>query len=122
MCSICKAYRVTVSTFIEGMGICVAMAGRVLFTAMIVSGVPTSTEGGDWGCRVSASYVVVAKGLALVALVSAAGYKVFHYLLMFEKDNNFMLFQHSILCSRVEGNYNTRGGFAYSLVRVGQIP
>jgi hypothetical protein len=122
MCGICKACRVIVSALVEGMGVCVAMVGGVLFIAVMVSRVPTCTEGTDWGSRVIISYMVVAKGLAPVVLVSAAGHKVFHYLLMFKKDNDFAFFQHVILSGGVEGNYNTQGGFAYLLVRVGQVP
>jgi hypothetical protein len=65
--------------------------------------------------------MVVAKGLALAVLVSAVGYKVFHYLLLFKKDDNFTFFQHVVFCGRAEGNHNARGRFAYSLVRVGQV-
>jgi uncharacterized membrane protein (UPF0182 family) len=87
ICSICKACRVTVGTLVVGVATCAAMVGRALFTAVMVSGVSACTEGRGWGSRVSASHVVVAKGLALVVLVSAAGHKVFRYLVLFEKDD-----------------------------------
>jgi hypothetical protein len=122
VCSVWKAYGVTVGICVEGVGTCVAMVGRVLFMAVIVSGVPTYAEGTDRGSRVIASYVVVAKGLAPVVLVSTMGRKVFYYLLMFKKDDDFAFFQHIILCGRVEGNHNTQGRFAYLLVGVGQVP
>jgi hypothetical protein len=92
MCSVCKACGVTVGALVVGVGACVATAGRVLFTSVMVSGVSAYTEGTGQGGGVSASCMVVAKGLAPAALVSAAGHKVFHYLLLFEKDDNFMFF------------------------------
>jgi hypothetical protein len=107
MCGVCKACRVTVGTLVVGVGICAAAAGGVLFTAVMVSGVSACTEGTGQVGRVSASHMVVAKGLAPVVLVSAMGHNVFRYLLLFEKDNNFTFFQHVVFCGRVEGNHNT---------------
>jgi hypothetical protein len=122
MCGVCKACGVTVGGLEEGVGTCVAAAGGALFTAVMVSGVPACTDGTGRCGGVSASCVVVAQGLAPAALVSAAGQKVFRYLLLFEKDNNFMFFQHVVFCSGVESDHNTRGGFAYSFVGVHQVP
>jgi hypothetical protein len=122
ICSICRACRVTVGTLVESVGICAAVAGRTLFIAVMVSRVPACAGGADQGGGVSSSCMVVAKGLVPVALVSAASYKVFHYLVIFEKDDDFVFFQHIILCGGAEGDHNTRGRFAYSLVGVGQVP
>jgi hypothetical protein len=122
MCGVCKACGVTVRTLVGRVGACAAMVGGVLFTAVMVSGVSACAEGIGWGGGVSASDVVVAKGLALVVLVSAAGHKVFHYLLLFEKDDNFTFFQHVVFCGGAESNHNAQGGFAYSFVRVRQVP
>jgi hypothetical protein len=122
VCGVCKACGVTVGALVEGVGTCAAMAGGALFTAVMVSGVPACVEGVDRGGGVSESHVVVAKGLAPAVLVSAAGRKVFRYLLMFEKDDDFAFFQRVIVCGGAEGNHNALGGFAYSLVGVGQVP
>jgi hypothetical protein len=118
VCSICKACGVTVGALVVGVGTCAAAAGRALFTAVMVSGVFTWAEGTGWCGGVSASYVVVAKGLAPAALVSAAGRKVFHYLLLFEKDDNFTFFQHVVFCGGAEGDHNARSRFAYLFVGV----
>jgi hypothetical protein len=122
VCSVCKACGVTVGALVEGVGACAAAVGRALFTAVMVSGVPACTEGTGQGGGVSASCVVVAKGLAPVALVSAAGHKVFHYLLLFEKDDNFTFFQRVVFCGGADSDHNARGAFTYSLVGVYQVP
>jgi hypothetical protein len=118
VCGVCKACGLTVGALVVGVGTCVAAAGGALFTAVMVSGVSACTEGTGRVGGVSASRMVVAKGLALVALVSAAGHKVFHYLLLFEKDNNFTFFQRIVFCGGAEGDHNARGRFAYSFVQV----
>jgi hypothetical protein len=119
---VCKAYGVTVGTLVDSVGTCVATVGGALFTAVMVSRVPTCVEGTGQGARVSVSHIVVAKGLAPVVLVSAMGCKVFHYLLLFKKDDNFTFFQYVVFCGGVEGDHNDRGGFAYLLIGVGQVP
>jgi hypothetical protein len=106
VCGVCKACGVTVGVLVEGVGACAAVAGAALFTAAMVSGVPACAVSTGRGGGVSASCVVVAKGLALVALVSAAGRKVFHYLLLFKKDDNFTFFQHVVFCGGAEGDHN----------------
>jgi hypothetical protein len=118
VCGVCTACGVTVGALVVGVGACAAVAGGALFTAVMVSGVSACTEGTGRGGGVSAGRVVVAKGLAPAALVSAAGRKVFRYLLLFEKDDTFTFFQHVVFCGGAESHHNARGGFAYSFVRV----
>jgi hypothetical protein len=122
VCGVCKACGVTVGALVEGVGTCAAAAGGALFTAVMVSRVPACADSTGRGGGVSASRVVVAKGLAPAALVSAVGRKVFRYLLVLEKDDNFTFFQCVVFCGGAEGDHNARGGFAYSLVGVGQVP
>jgi hypothetical protein len=118
VCGVCKACGVTVGALVVGVGICAAAVGGALFTAVMVSGVSACAEGTGRGGGVSASCVVVAKGLALAALVSAVGRKVFRYLLLFEKDDNFTFFQRVVFCGGVEGDHNARGRFPYLFVRM----
>jgi putative Mn2+ efflux pump MntP len=68
------------------------MACRALFTAMLVSRVPTCTECIGWGIGISADGIVVTKCLVSATLVGTVGSKVLHYLFVLEEDHDLVAF------------------------------
>jgi hypothetical protein len=70
----------------------VAIVCRVLFIAILVSGVPACIECVGWGIGISTDGVVVTECLASVILVGTGGSKELHYLFVLKEDHDLVVF------------------------------